>query len=188
MFTLLGSMLNSPQDVPQEVQKNLVTGEPKPIKTNPEAIVKNPVELEQVTVPEIEIKREKELKGFVGLIFKQFDPLNNNEIFKEKFKKTSLTFLLNPIDQLTAAMVIFEKGTVAVAECKKLEPLMEMEKKLLGYDAMLQVTTQMLSDFATGKLSTMQLLKAELKDKNIKVKGKLKLLKLKKAFKLIAKS
>jgi len=128
------------------------------------------------------------LKGFAGLIFKQFVPLNNNEIFKDKFKKTSLIFLLNPIDQLTAAMVIFEKGTVAVAECKKLEPLMEMEKKLLGYDAMLQVTTQMLSDFATGKLSTMQLLKAELKDKNIKVKGKLKLLKLKKAFKLIAKS
>ncbi|MFX1452246.1 MAG: hypothetical protein ACFFCM_15520 [Promethearchaeota archaeon] len=184
MFTLLGSMLNSPL----KVQKSSDFGEPKKSRVNPKALVNNPGELEQVSVPELEIKREKELKGFVGLIFKQFNPLNENEIFKEKFKKISLIFLLNPIDQLTAAKVIFDKGTVAIKECKKLEPLMEMEKDLLGYDAMLQVTTQMLSDFAMGKLSILQLLKEKMKDKNIKIKGKLKLLKLKKAFNLIAKS
>ncbi|MFX1393853.1 MAG: hypothetical protein ACFFAH_09790 [Promethearchaeota archaeon] len=184
MFTLLGSMLNSSQ----EVQKSTVIGEPKKSKTNPEPLLNNPVELEQVKIPEIEIKREKELKGFIRLIYKQFNPLNNNETFKDKFKKTSLVFLLNPIDQLTAAIVIFEKGTVAVTECKKSNPLMKMDKNLIGYDAMLQVSTQMLSDFAAGKLSTIKLLKAEIKDKNIKIKGKLKLLKLKKAFNLIAKS
>ena len=95
---------------------------------------------------------------------------------------------MNPNDQLVAAMVIFDKGTVNVEEYKKFEPLMKIDKKAVGFDAMLQVPTEMLFDIAMGKISVMQLLKAARKDKNIKVKGKLKLLKLTKALVILAKS
>lgn len=63
---------------------------------------------------------------------------------------------------------------------------MKMDKKLIGYDAMSQVTTEMLFDIGTRKINTVQLLKAARKDKNIIVKGKLKLMKLIKAMGLLA--
>ncbi|MFX1393456.1 MAG: hypothetical protein ACFFAH_07765 [Promethearchaeota archaeon] len=142
------------------------------------------LKLEQVAKTE----KKKKLRGFAGVIYKQFYPLNDNDLFREKFKKTSLKFVLNPIDQLKAAIVIFSKGTVEVEEYKKMDPLMKMDKKLIRYNAMLQVTTEILLNIAMGKMSVVQLLIAERKDKNIKVKGKLKLLKLLKALKLLEKS
>lgn len=146
------------------------------------------VEREAATQLEPEIKEKKRLKVFTKSIYKQFQPLNSNEKFKEKFKKTFLKFLLNPIDQLVAALVIFDDGYVDIKEIKKQEFLIKMDKKLIGYDAMLQVTTEMLLNIAMGKMSTIQLLKTERKDKNVKVKGKLKLLKLKKALAMLQKN
>ena len=114
-------------------------------------------------------------------------PLDNNVEFKEEFKKTLLKILLNPIDQLIAALVIFDRGTVDVEEYKKFDKLMEMNKKQIGYDALLQFSTKTLGQLASGKLSTFQLLRAARKDKNIILKGKLKLIKLGKALALLAK-
>ncbi|MFX1393455.1 MAG: hypothetical protein ACFFAH_07760 [Promethearchaeota archaeon] len=186
-FTLLGLIIiQKPQY--QEIYPSAKSKKFKlEIESKPVIIEDQPSELEEEILPEHKIKKKKKLRGFPGVIYTQFNPLNNNEKFKEKIKKTSLIFLLNPIDQLKAALVIFNKGTVEVEEYKKVEPLMKLYKKLIGYDAMLQVTTKMFLDIATGKLSTMQLLIAERKDKNIKVKGKLKLLKLLKALKLLEK-
>ncbi len=134
-----------------------------------------------------EIKEKKKLRGFAGIVYKQLLPLNTNKRYKEEHGDVSLKFLLNPIDQLKAALVIFDEGTVDVEEIQKDDPLMKMRKKQIGYDAKLQVTTQMMFDIASGKMSIKQLLKAEIKDKKIKVKGKLKLLKLIKAFVIASK-
>ena len=134
--------------------------------------------------------KEKGLRGFPKVVYTQLAPLNDNELFKEKYKDTSLKILLNPNDQLKAALIIFENGTVDVREYKKSEPTMNLvkRKKLIGYDAMLQVSTQLLFDIVSGKASVVKLMKDDVKDKNIKVKGKLKLLKLLKAFSLLKKT
>ena len=134
--------------------------------------------------------KEKGLRGFPKVVYTQLAPLNDNELFKEKYKDTSLKVLLNPNDQLKAALIIFDNGTVDVTEYKKSEPTMNLAKRkaLIGYDAMLQVSTQMLFDIVSGKTSVVKLMKDNVKDKNIKVKGKLKLLKLLKAFSLLGKT
>ncbi len=133
--------------------------------------------------------KEKGLRGFPKVVYTQLAPLNDSELFKEKYKDTSLKVLLNPNDQLKAALIIFENGTVDVKEYKKSEPTMNLVKRktLIGYDAMLQVSTQLLFDIVSGKASVVKLMKDDVKDKNIKVKGKLKLLKLLKAFSLLEK-
>ena len=132
--------------------------------------------------------KEKGLRGFPKVVYTQLAPLNDNELFKEKYKDTSLKVLLNPNDQLKAALIIFENGTADVKEYKKSEPTMNLSKRktLIGYDAMLQVSTQMLLDIVSGNLSVVKLLKDDIKDKNVKVKGRLKLLKLLKASNLLA--
>lgn len=134
--------------------------------------------------------KEKGLRGFPKVVYTQLAPLNDNELFKEQYKETSLKVLLNPNDQLKAALIIFDNGTVDVTEFKKSEPTMNLAKRktLIGYDAMLQVSTQMLFDIVSGKTSVVKLMKDNVKDKNIKVKGKLKLLKLLKAFSLLKKT
>lgn len=134
--------------------------------------------------------KEKGLRGFAKVVYTQLAPLNDNELFKEQYKETSLKILLNPNDQLKAALIIFENGTVDVTEYKKSEPTMNLAKRktLIGYDAMLQVSTQMLFDIVSGKMSVVKLMKDNIKDKNVKVKGKLKLLKLLKAFSLLKKT
>ncbi|TFF97707.1 MAG: hypothetical protein EU540_08610 [Promethearchaeota archaeon] len=134
--------------------------------------------------------KEKGLRGFAKVVYTQLAPLNDNELFKEQYKETSLKVLLNPNDQLKAALIIFENGTVDVTEYKKSEPTMNLvkRKKLIGYDAMLQVSTQLLFDIVSGKASVVKLMKDDVKDRNIKVKGKLKLLKLLKAFTLLEKT
>lgn len=93
MFTLLGSMLNSPReveapptvDVPKKVKpkviapptvdvpekvKPKVIGDPD-FKANPEEILGNPVVLEPAVVPEVEIKEKRKLRGFAGIVYKQ---------------------------------------------------------------------------------------------------------------------
>ncbi|MFX0186415.1 MAG: hypothetical protein ACFE8A_01635 [Candidatus Hodarchaeota archaeon] len=180
LFTLLGILFNPPR------RTRVTPSEVLPEKIKSEAISEPKVKAEPVT--DIATKEEKKLRGFAGIVYNQFQPLNANEEFKEKFKKTSLKILLNPIDESTAALVIMDKGTFNVQEYKKFDPLMKMDKKKIGFDALLQVPTEMMFDIAMGKISTMQLLKATRKDKDIIVKGKLKLLKLTKALGLLAKS
>ena len=146
------------------------------------------IPIEKEIPPKVEIDKKKELKGFTGVISKQLMPLNANERYKEKYKNISLKILLNPIDQMNAALVTMDKGTIDIDEIEKQYPLMDMKKKQIGYDAMLQVTTQILTDIAIGKMGIGRLLMTAAKDKNIKLKGKLKLLKLLKAFTLLRKS
>ena len=162
LFALIGSILN-------------------PKKPYPMIFTEAEVEAENKVI----IEKKKKLRGFPGSILKQLEPLNNKERFKLKFKNTSLKFLLNPIDQLKAALIIVDKGKLYVEGFKKEAPLMKMDKKEIGFNAMLQVPTKILLDIAMGKMSNIELLKVARKDKNIKVKGKLKLLKLSKMFAML---
>ena len=40
-------------------------------------------------------EKKKKPRGFAGIVAKLVEPLNENEIFKEKFKDTEVKFLLN---------------------------------------------------------------------------------------------
>jgi hypothetical protein len=132
MFTLIGSMLNAPREI-KEIPPELEVKKRKRKK-----IVESKIE------PVEAVKKKKELEGFAGILYKLIQPLNVNDEFREEFKDTSLKILLNPIDQLIAALIIFDKGTVDIEDYKKYDKLMEMNKKQIGYDALLQVSTKML--------------------------------------------
>jgi len=137
-------------------------------------------------IPPVISKPEgKKLEGLPKILFNLLMPLNLNEHFKEQFKSASFKVLINPIDQLIAAMIIIDKGTLTVEEYRKFDALMKMNKKQLGYDALLSVSSQLLFKIAGNKISTMQLLQERKKDKQIRIKGKLTLLKLTKALRLL---
>jgi len=182
LFTLLGNTIQ-PKFIFHSLKNKKRVAETKDtIKIKPKIIA------EPEKQPEVEISEKTKLKGFPRIIDNQLNPLNSNAKFKEEFKNTIVKILLNPTDQMKAALININNGTVRVEEIKKFDLLMQMKKKQIGFNAMLQVTTQMLFDIATGKMSTVKLLKASIKDKKIKVKGKLKLVKLQKAFKILAES
>jgi len=127
----------------------------------------------------------KKLEGLAKILFNLLMPLNLNENFKKQFKSASFKVLINPIDQLIAAMIVIDKGTLKIEEYRKFDNLMKMIKKKIGYDALLSVPSQLLFEIAGNKISTMQLLKERRKNKQILIKGKLKLLKLTKALRLL---
>jgi len=132
-------------------------------------------------------KPKKKLRGFAGIISKFIFPLNESERFKRHFKDTSLRIMLNPIDQKIAAIIILDKGTIDVEAFRKKDVLEKIKKKDHNCGGLLSVTTQMLLELAMGKMGVGGLLKATLKSRKVKLKGKLKLMQLAKMFAILEK-
>ena len=63
-------------------------------------------------------KREKRLHGIAGVIVKQLKPIENKEIFIEKYSDLELRVLLNPIDSKYAAIVNLSHGRFEVEDIK----------------------------------------------------------------------
>ncbi len=105
-----------------------------------------------------------------------YEPLNNNEKFKNKFKKAQFKVLLNPSDDDYAALIIVDKGTISV-EIIANKPEENISKKVLGWDAMMETTRQMFDDIDEGKISTAAVVKkmisGKIKAKNIRIVSKL---------------
>ena len=105
-----------------------------------------------------------------------YEPLNNNEIFKKKFKNQQFKVLLNPSDDDYAALVIVDKGTISV-EVIANKPKENIGKEVLGWDAMMETTKQMFDDIDAGKISTgavvRKMISGKIKAKNIRIVSKL---------------
>ncbi len=115
-------------------------------------------------------------ENYADLVKKAFEPLNNNDKFKEKFKDEQFKILLNPKDDEYASLIIVDKGTVSVEKIAN-KPKENISKKVLGWDGLVQTTKQLFDDIAAGKLSTRDIVKKittrKIKVKNLKLLPKL---------------
>jgi len=112
-------------------------------------------------------------KIYANGIKENFELLNNNEQFKEKFKEEQFKILMNPTDEEHAALVIVDKGTIKVEKVKN-KPEENISKDVLGWDGSIQTTRALFNDINSGKAKPGKLiLKRKLKVQNLKVMAKL---------------
>ena len=131
---------------------------------------------------EVKLK-EKKAKGFAGLIEAVLSPLNNTKKFKEKFVTTNVKVLLNAINLDHAALIILENGTLRVEGVEN-KPKENLKKKKIGWNALLEMDSQIFFAIAMNRLSMPGVIKNWLRGK-IKMKGIRKLLILLKVFSLL---
>ena len=117
------------------------------------------------------MEKEKEVKGFVKMLWQLLIPLNENPKFQEKFKNDNLTFILNIWDGDYAALIKVIEGTVSVESIKNGDKkvMKELFKKY-NCDGMLETNLGLLFEISQGNLSTGAMAKQILK-KKLRVKG-----------------
>ncbi len=118
----------------------------------------------------IEVKR-----GLAGFLWRQMEPINQIEKFKELYKNTKLNLLYNLIDQKYAALITIDKGKLDVKHIKSDKELL----KSLDFDASLTCNTELFFDFGRGEISKMGILMKMLTGK-FKIKGIKKMQELRK--------
>ena len=117
------------------------------------------------------MQADKEVKGFVKLLWTQLIPLNDNPSFQDKFKDDKLTFLVNITDGKYAGLIQIDKGVIQVESVNNGDKKYMKELfKQYDCDGMLETTMATLIEIAQGNLSTRAMLKEILK-KNMRVKG-----------------
>ena len=126
------------------------------------------------------------IRGFAGLINSVLAPLNVNDKFKEKFKNTTVKILLNAVNLKYAALIIVDHGNVEVKSILN-KPKENLKKKRLGWDAFLEMDTQIFLAIAMNRISLLGVAKKWLFRK-IKMRGIRKLLNLLKMFKILTQS
>ena len=85
-------------------------------------------------------EKKKKPRGFAGIVAKLVEPLNENEIFNEKFKDTEVKVLLNAKDGKYGALLVIDKGKIFVEGIKN-NPKKNLKKKVVGWDGLLQTKT-----------------------------------------------
>lgn len=110
---------------------------------------------------------ESEVK-FVESMKLKYEPLNENDNFKEKWKEEKFKILLNPKDSDHAALISVENGTISVLGIKN-DPASNIEKESLNWDALMQTSLEIFAEMNEGKLS-----KGDITKKMITGKIKLK--------------
>ena len=127
-------------------------------------------------------KREKRLHGIAGVIVKQLKPIENKEIFIEKYSDLELRVLLNPIDSKYAAIVNLSHGRFEVEDIKN-EQKEKLSKDVLNWNAMLETSTLIFLKIAMGELGLVGQAKL-IMTRKMKVKGLANLLKFASILKL----
>jgi hypothetical protein len=94
-------------------------------------------------------EKKKRIRGFAGIVSKQIEPLNSIKQFKEDFKDKKIKILLNPKDGKNAALLIIENGKVYV-EAVDNKDKSQLKKKVVGWDGLLQTTTQTFVELLGG--------------------------------------
>ncbi|MHA1660313.1 MAG: hypothetical protein ACTSUT_14470 [Promethearchaeota archaeon] len=128
-------------------------------------------------------EKKKKARGFAGVIAKNLEPLNSNEKFKEKYKDTKLKLLLNAKDGRWAALIIIDNGILNIEGVKN-SPKENISKKALGWEGLLETSTPLFLDIASGKLSTGGML-IKIITRKIKIKGMKKVAVLSELFALL---
>jgi len=126
-------------------------------------------------------EKKKRLKGFAGIVAKQVEPLNSIEKFKEDFKDTELKILLNAKDGKYAALLVIDKGRVYIESIEN-KPKENIQKKVVGWDGLLQAKTQIFVDLLGGEKVSMGSIVGKILTGRIKIRGIKKVLVLLKLF------
>lgn len=118
---------------------------------------------------------EKKSGSFSEGIKKIYEPLNNIEKFKEKYKDDDFKILLNPKDGNQAALITIKNGTLSVKGIAN-NPKSNLNKKKVGWDCMMKTTTRIFKDIGEGRLAGKEIVK-KVVSRKIKVKNTKLLLK-----------
>jgi len=106
---------------------------------------------------------------FADAIAKIYEPLNNEEKFKEKFGDNSFTILLNPKDDKFAALITVNKGQLSVKSIEN-SSKKNLSQNILGWDGFMQTTTELFKAIGRGELSSGDIAK-KVMTRKIKVKN-----------------
>lgn len=98
---------------------------------------------------------EKRARGFAGLIANVLEPLNENQKFKEKFKKTKKKFLINASNLNYAALISVYNGHLTVESIAN-KPKSNLKKKVAGWDGFISMNSQIFLALAMDKISKMK--------------------------------
>ena len=129
-------------------------------------------------------KSENEnIRGFAGLIASGLLPLNEIQKFREEFANTNLKILLNAVNLNFAALIIIQNGILRVKSIPN-KPKENLEKKNVGWDALLAMDSQTYLALAMNRLSMGKLALKVLTGK-VKVRGPRKLRVLKQILTLL---
>ena len=131
-----------------------------------------------------EVKVEnKKVRGFAGLVNNMLAPLNENEKFKEKFQNIDVKILINAVNVNFAALIIIDRGKLKVESIPN-KPKENLRKKNAGWDAFIEMDTQIFLAFVMNRISLFGIAKKWVTRK-IRLQGIIKLLNLLKLFKLL---
>jgi hypothetical protein len=131
-----------------------------------------------------DIKEEKEkIRGFAVLINSVLTPLNENHKFQERFKNKTAKILLNASNLNYAALISLDQGKLNVKSIAN-KPISNLKKKKIGWNAFLQMDTQIFLALAMNRISMLGVAKLWITRK-IKIKGIRTLLLLLKMLKIL---
>lgn len=117
-----------------------------------------------------EEKKKKRLRGFANIVFKQFEHLNENEKFKEKYRDTELKLLLNAKNGKYAALLVIDKGTIQVEGIKN-QPKENLKKKKVGWDGLIQTTLEMFLELLKTENISIGMITRKVLRRKIKIRG-----------------
>jgi len=117
-----------------------------------------------------EEKKKKRLRGFANIVSKQFEHLNENEKFKEKYRDTELKLLLNAKNGKYAALLVIDKGTIQVEGIKN-QPKENLKKKKGGWDGLLQTTIEMFLELLKSEKISVGMIARKVLGRKIKIRG-----------------
>ncbi|HUW91336.1 MAG TPA: hypothetical protein VMV43_12575 [Candidatus Nanopelagicaceae bacterium] len=114
-----------------------------------------------MSFPKVELRR-----GLAGLLWKQMEPVNELDKFKELYKDKTLSILYNLTDQSYAALIKAENSKLDITHIKNEKEVLEN----LQVDASMACSTELFFDFSSGSLSKFAALTKMLTGK-LKIKG-----------------
>lgn len=95
----------------------------------------------------------KRKKGFAGIVWKLVEPLNSMDKFKEQFADTTVSVLINPKDQKSAALIKIDKGTIDVEDIKNDKETLKTVKRDALFEAPLVLFIKIFDEgLSIGKL------------------------------------
>ncbi len=117
-----------------------------------------------------EEKKKKRLRGFANIVSKQFEHLNKNEKFKEKYRDTELKLLLNPKNGKYAALLVINKGTIQVEGIQN-QPKENLKKKKVGWDSFIQATIEMFLELLKSENLSKGMIAKKVLRRKMKIRG-----------------
>ena len=128
--------------------------------------------------------KKKKIRGLGGIVAKQMDPLESNEIFQKKYGNLKMKVLLNAVDSKYAAVVSFNEGKIEIDGIKNTDKN-ALKKKVLGWNAKLATKTEIFLNLAMGKIGLGKI-GLYVITRKMKLKGVKNLLKLMDMFAILA--